>query len=146
MSDLPPLPEFELETMDGGVLRHTDLTDQITVVNFWATWCGPCVIEIPEFVAIKEEWKDRPFEIIGVSLDEEGFDIVRPFAEEFFMNYPQVLDPRGELGEQFGGAYVLPVTFIVDGSGTIIAGHSGLFPLKDYRYGLDKLVTELEAS
>ena len=138
------LPTIDQERLDGSCLTNADFEGKISLVNFWATWCGPCVVEIPEFVALQEEWKDRPFQIIGVSLDEEGFDIIRPFVEDFHMQYPQIVDPRGELGEAFGGAYALPVTFIVDGEGKILIGHAGLFPLKEYRPDLDRLVKRIE--
>lgn len=138
------VPEFERELMNGGTFTQADFNGKITLVNFWATWCGPCVVEIPEFVALKEEWKDRPFEILGVSMDEEGFDQVRPFAADFYMNYPQILDIKGELGEGFGGVYALPGTFVVGSDGKILSGYLGLFPLKEYMPDLEKLVAELE--
>lgn len=138
------VPEFERDLMNGGTFTQADFDGKITLVNFWATWCGPCVVEIPEFVALKEEWKDRPFEILGVSMDEEGFDMVRPFAEDFYMNYPQILDVQGELGEGFGGVYALPGTFVVGSDGKILSGYLGLFPIKEYMPDLEMLVAELE--
>lgn len=138
------LPVIDHELLDGTRLTNANFEGKISLVNFWATWCGPCVVEIPEFVALQEEWKDRPFQIVGVSMDEEGFDIIRPFVEDFHMQYPQIVDLRGELGEAFGGAYALPVTFIVDGDGKILIGHAGLFPLKEYRPDLDRLVKRIE--
>ena len=139
------MPEIDHERLNGSRLINADFEGKISVVNFWATWCGPCIVEIPEFVALQEEWKDRPFQFIGVSMDEEGFAIVRPFGEDFHMQYPQIWDPRGELGEAFGGVYALPVTFVVDGSGNLLAGHAGLFPLEEYLPDLDRLVTQLES-
>ncbi len=140
------LPTIDHERLTGERLTNADFEGKVSVVNFWATWCGPCIVEIPEFVALQEEWKDRPFQFIGVSQDEEGFDVVRPFVDDFMMQYPQILDPRGELGEAFGGAYVLPATFVVDGDGTILAGYGGLFPLHDFKPDLDRLVTKWENS
>ena len=140
------LPLIDHERLNGEQLTNADFEGKVSVVNFWATWCGPCIIEIPEFVALQEEWKDRPFQFIGVSMDEEGFDIVRPFVEDFMMQYPQIMDPRGELSEEFGGVYALPVTFVVDGVGSVLAGHAGLFPLHDYKPDLDRLISRLENS
>lgn len=138
------IPVIDQERLDGTRLTNADFEGKISLVNFWATWCGPCVVEIPEFVALQEEWKDRPFQIVGVSLDEEGFDIIRPFVEDFHMQYPQIVDPRGELGEAFGGAYALPVTFVVNGEGRILLGFAGLYPLKESRADLDRLISQLE--
>jgi len=140
------MPVVDHERLDGGRLTNADFEGKVTVVNFWATWCGPCVVEIPEFVALQEEWKDRPFQFVGVSLDEEGWDAVRPFAEDFMMQYPQILDPQAELGEAFGGVYALPVTFVVGPEGRILAGHAGLFPLKEYLPDIERLVEQIENS
>lgn len=140
------IPVIDHERLDGGRLTNTDFEGKVSIVNFWATWCGPCIVEIPEFVALQEEWKDRPFQFVGVSLDEEGFDAVRPFAEDFMMQYPQILDPKAALGEGFGGVYALPVTFVVGPEGQILAGHAGLFPLKDYLPDIERLVEDIENS
>ena len=140
------VPTIDHERLNGQRLTNADLEGKVTVVNFWATWCGPCVVEIPEFVALQEEWKDRPFQFVGVSLDEEGFDQIRPFVEDFHMQYPQIMDPRAELGEAFGGVYALPVTFVVDGDGSIVAGHAGMFPLKEYLPDLERMVSRLESA
>lgn len=146
MPTVDMLPPIDHERLNGERLTVANFEGKVSVVNFWATWCGPCIVEIPEFVALQEEWKDRPFQFIGVSMDEEGFDIVRPFVQDFMMQYPQIMDPRGELGEAFGGVYALPVTFVVDADGSVLAGHAGLFPLHDYKPDLDRLVARLENS
>ena len=140
------IPMIDQERLNGERLTNADFEGKVSVVNFWATWCGPCIVEIPEFVALQEKWKDRPFQFIGVSLDEEGFEVIRPFVEDFMMQYPQIWDPRAELGEAFGGVYALPVTFVVDGDGRIRAGHAGLFPLEEYLPDLERLVARLERS
>ncbi len=138
------LPEFSRPMLRGGTLTSSSLSGKITLINFWATWCGPCVVEIPEFVALKKEWIDRPFEIVGVSLDETGFEAVRPFAEDFYVNYPQILDLDGELGDELGGIFALPATFVIDESGTIVKSYLGLFPMSEMRAELDKWISQIE--
>lgn len=130
--------------MTGDSLRTVDLKGQITLVNFWATWCGPCVVEMPELIGLHAEWSERPFQVVGVSMDEEGFDIVRPFAKDFGVNYPVVLD-KGPLADAFGGVYGLPTTFVVDADGTVLHRYIGLFPFDEVRADLDRMVSALES-
>jgi len=134
-----PLPEFSFTDMLGNRMSNAELSGKITLVNFWATWCGPCIIEIPDLVVLYDEWQDRPFEIIGVSMDDEGFDMVKPFAEDLAINYPIVLDD-GTFAEQFGGVYGLPTTFLVDENGKITDRFIGLFPLEEVKDELNAMV------
>ena len=141
-----PMPEFSRPTLTGDVLESSSLAGKVTVINFWATWCGPCIVEIPEFVALYDELAGPDFEIVGVSSDLEGFEIVAPFAEDFLMQYPIVMDSDGLLGEAFGGVYALPTTFIVNRAGTIVERHMGLFSFEELRSRLEQLLDESEPS
>ena len=135
-------PDFR-DTRGNGY-RYEDYLGKNLVINYWAIWCGPCIIETPDFVALQEEWKDRPFQIIGVSMDETGFEAVQPFVNDFMVNYPQILD-EGPLADGFGGVWALPTTFLVDGDGQVQSSFLGLFPMEKRRDYLDKLVKELES-
>jgi peroxiredoxin len=139
------VPAFSAPSIDGTTFESSSFEGKVTVINFWATWCAPCVVEIPEFVALYDEWSDRPFEIVGVASDWEGFRVVRPFAEDFLMNYPVVSDSAGTVGEKFGGVYALPTTFVVDANGHVVRRYMGLFPFDEFRAQLDSLIDEAAA-
>jgi thiol-disulfide isomerase/thioredoxin len=137
------VPAFDYIDMLGNKMSNEEISGKVTLINFWATWCGPCIVEIPDFVVLYDEWQDRPFEIVGVSMDDDGYDLVRPFAEDLAMNYPVVIDD-GTLAEQFGGVYGLPTTFLVDENGTITDRFIGLFPTEELKGRLDKMVAQAE--
>ena len=133
------LPEFRLQELGGERFTHDDLEGKVALINFWATWCGPCKIEMPWFVDFQRQFKDRGFTVLAISLDEGGWDPVRAFAEEMDFNFPVVLggDP---VSEAFGGIYVLPTTLIVNRSGEIVYRHSGLIPKATYEEEIESLL------
>lgn len=134
-------PDFEREQMDGSFFRLSDHEGTVRVLNFWATWCMPCRVEVPEFVEMQERYRDDGLLFVGISLDDEGFAAVEPFAEEFSMNYPQVVDD-GELTDLYGGVYGLPTTFIVDRHGEIRARFNGRVHQEDLEPFLQELLAE----
>lgn len=138
-----PMPSFSKISLSGDSLRSQSLRGKVTLVNFWATWCGPCVIETPDFVALRNEWKDRNFEIVGISMDTEGFEVVSGFAEDFQIPYPLILD-EGPLSDEFGGVYALPTTFVVDAEGLIRHRFIGAFPVEEMKETLDEMIRETE--
>lgn len=137
------MPAFSKISLSGDSLRSQSLRGKVILVNFWATWCGPCVIETPDFVALRNEWEERNFEIVGISMDTEGFEVVSGFAEDFQIPYPLILD-EGPLSDEFGGVYALPTTFVVDAEGLIRHRFVGAFPVEEMRETLDKMILETE--
>lgn len=136
--DIEMAPDFEREEMDGSMFRFSDYDGKVRVVNFWATWCMPCRVEVPEFVELQNDYRDDGLLFVGISLDDEGFAAVEPFAEEFSMNYPQVVDD-GELSDLYGGVFGLPTTFVVDRQGEIRARFNGRVHKED----LEPLLVDL---
>ncbi len=120
-----PAPDFSLEDADGNLVKLSDLEGKVVLLNFWATWCGPCKIEMPWFVDFQRKYKDRGFSVVAVSLDEEGWDVVRPYTEEMQFNFPVVVG-NDEMAAEFGDVYALPTTMIINRKGEIVSTHTGL--------------------
>lgn len=110
-------PDFLLETLDGGDIRLSDLRGQGVIVNLWATWCGPCRREMPQFVAAYDRYQDEGLEIIALNVQESG-SIIRPFVEDFGIDFPVALDRRGAVSDEYR-IIGLPTTFFIDRRGVI---------------------------
>lgn len=111
-------PDFALRTLDGVEIRLSELRGRVVVLNFWATWCSPCRREIPEFVALQNHFGTEDVLFLGISLDDEGPEVVRAFAEEMGVNYPILIDD-GSANAAYGPIAALPVTFFVGRDGTV---------------------------
>jgi cytochrome c biogenesis protein CcmG/thiol:disulfide interchange protein DsbE len=134
-----PAPDFTLKDGEGRKVSLSDFRGKVVLLNFWATWCGPCKIEMPWFIEFQRKYKDRGFSVVAVSLDEEGWDVVKPFAEEMKFNFPVLLG-NDELAERFGGIQALPTTLIIDKEGRIYSNHMGLVSMSDYEDEINKLL------
>jgi peroxiredoxin len=132
-------PNFALPDAQGNEIKLSDLKGKVVLLNFWATWCGPCKIEMPWFVEFQREYKDKGFAVVAVSLDEEGWEVVKPFAEGLKLNFPVVVGDD-ELAGKFGGIAALPTTFIIDKEGKIVATHTGLVSKSDYKEEIESLL------
>jgi thiol:disulfide interchange protein DsbD len=131
-------PIFSLKSYDGKTIELAQLKGKVVVVNFWATWCGPCRAEIPDFIKVYDAYKAKGLEIVGIALDEEGWSAVEPFTEKNKINYPIVLGTR-EVVQQYGGIESIPTTFLVDKDGYLVAMQVGMLP----KEALEKKVNSL---
>ena len=118
------MPEWSLKDMEGKTVRSTDLKGKVVIVDFWATWCGPCRTEIPNFIALQKKYEKQGLVVVGLSVDEDGADVVKRFARKLGMNYPVLLSDE-KTREAFGGIEAVPMTFIVDREGHIAKKHLG---------------------
>src|ERR1035437_7850787 len=82
-----PAPDFEVKDANGQAFRLADYKGKVVLLNLWATWCGPCKVEIPWFIDFEKNYKDRGFAVVGISLDDDGWEAVKPYIEERKMNY-----------------------------------------------------------
>lgn len=133
-AELPRLgeaPEWKLRRLDGEWLRSADLAGKVVVVDFWATWCGPCRQEIPGYVAMQRELEAEGVVIVGVSLDTRRPRFVRAFGEKHGINYELVMGSDAMV-RAFGGVEVIPTTFLIDRDGQIRHRKVGVMHREDY--------------
>lgn len=123
-SEFPIAPSFSLTSLSGEKIDLQDYRGKVVLLDFWATWCGPCRIEIPGFVQLQNKYGSQGLAIIGVSMDD-GPAPVRGFYQTFHMNYPVVMG-SDKLGELYGGILGLPTSFLIGRDGRIYAEHVGL--------------------
>jgi peroxiredoxin len=132
-------PDFALKDANGKVVHLADYQGKVVLLDFWATWCGPCVIEIPWFTEFQRKYKDRGFEVLGVSMDDDGWKAINPFVAMKKVNY-RVLLGDDKTGDLYGGLEALPTTFVIDRYGRIASVHIGLAGKKDFEDAIEKLL------
>jgi peroxiredoxin len=132
-------PDFALKDANGKLVHLADYQGKVVLLDFWATWCGPCVIEIPWFTEFQRKYKDRGFEVLGVSMDDDGWKAINPFVAKRKINYRIVLGDD-KTGDQYGGLEALPTTFVIDRNGRIASVHVGLAGKKDFEDAIEKLL------
>ena len=130
-TDRKAAPEFSLKDADGRTVTLADYKGKVVLLNFWATWCGPCKIEIPWFVEFEQKYKDRGFAVLGVAMDEEGWEAVKPYIEQTKINY-RIVVGNDSIATLYGGVESLPTTFVLDRAGKIASTHVGLVSKGDY--------------
>lgn len=132
-------PNFQVKDANGAVVTPAEYKGKVVLLNFWATWCGPCKAEIPWFQEFDSKLKDRGFAVLGVSMDEEGWDVVKPYIAERKITYRMVIGSE-EMSTMYGGIESLPTTFIIDKDGKIAAIHTGLVSKATYQKEIEDLL------
>ena len=137
--DRKAAPEFTLKDSNGQTVHLSDYKGKVVLLDFWATWCGPCKIEIPWFMEFEQQLKDRGFAVLGVSMDEDGWNVVKPYIQQYKVNY-RILLGNDQVGEIYGGVESLPTTFIIDRQGKIASVHIGLSGKDDFKNAITQLL------
>ncbi len=124
-AQLRPMPEVKFSTTKGEIISSADLRGKVTLVNFWATSCAPCITEMPKFVSTYNQFKDRGFETILVAMEYDPPAYVKTYTERNKLPFKVALDARGDIAKGFGDVSITPTTFIVDRQGKIIKSFLG---------------------
>jgi peroxiredoxin len=120
-----PAPDFTLESLDGKNVSLSDLRGKAVLLNFWATWCAPCKIEMPWFVDLQREYGSQGLQIVGVAMDDSSKEDIAKFAKDMGVNYPVLLGKEA-VGEAYGGVPALPESFFIGRNGKIVDKIIGL--------------------
>ena len=118
-------PDFTLDSLDGKSTRLSDFRGKAVLLNFWATWCGPCKIEMPWFVDLQKQYGAEGLQIVGVAMDEASKEDIAKFAKGMGVNYPILLGKEA-VGEAYGGVPGLPESFFIGRDGKVVDKIIGL--------------------
>lgn len=124
-------PDFELQSLDGRTVKLSDLRGKAVLVNFWATWCQPCKLEMPWFEELHQQYRSQGLEILGINTDDyisskdSVRDEVAKFAKDLGVTYT-ILRGKEGVADAYGGAQFLPITFYIDRQGKIISNVTGI--------------------
>jgi cytochrome c biogenesis protein CcmG/thiol:disulfide interchange protein DsbE len=143
--DRKPAPDFTLKDASGTNVQLSSYRGKVVLLNFWATWCGPCEMEIPWFVAFEQEYKSKGFEVVGISMDDDGWPAIKPFIGAKKINY-RILLGNDSVTQLYGGVDALPTSFMIDRDGRIAAVHIGLAGKEEYANEIQNLLATRETT
>ena len=118
-------PDFELDSLDGKKVKLSDFRGKAVILNFWATWCAPCKVEMPWFVDLQNQYGRDGLEVLGVAMDDSEPAKISQFTSEIGVNYPVLLG-TDKVSEQYGNVEYLPTTFYINRQGKIVGKVAGL--------------------
>jgi len=118
-------PDFALKSLEGQDVRLSDLRGKAVLLNFWATWCAPCKIEMPWFVELQKQYGGQGLQIVGVAMDDASQEDIAKFAQNMGVNYP-ILIGKEAVGDAYGGVQFLPLSVYIGRDGKIVDKAFGL--------------------
>ena len=133
-----PVPAFLARDLNGKVVSTAEWNGKVTLLTFWATWCGPCRAEIPMLIDLQKQYKDQ-LQVVGISVDDDEPERVKAFVDKAGINYPVVMWTR-DIVTRFGGVPALPTTFVINREGRVMQKHVGLIAPGIYELELKSLM------
>jgi len=130
-------PDFTLTTLDGRTMKLSDFHGKAVLLNFWATWCEPCKVEMPWFVDLQNKYGSQGLQVVGVAMDDASPSDIASFAQKLGVNYP-VLIGKEEVGAEYGGIEYLPSTFYINRDGKILDHVFGLVSKSEIETNIQK--------
>ena len=132
-------PDFTLTDNNGKPVKLSSFKGKVVLLNFWATWCGPCKVEIPWFIEFQQAYRDRDLVILGVSFDDDGWKSVKPYMTAKKINY-RIMIGNDDVAKLYGGVESLPTTLAIDKQGRVASTHVGLVSKSDYKNEIESLL------
>ncbi len=139
-----PAPDFTLESLEGKTVRLSDFRGKGVLLNFWATWCQPCKIEMPWFAELQKQYGPQGLQIVGVAMDDASPKEIGEFAHDLGVNYP-ILVGKEEVGDAYGGVQFLPATFYIGRDGKVVDKVFGLKGRGEIEENIKKALAEGQA-
>ena len=130
-------PNFELATLDGQRVKLSDYRGKAVLLNFWATWCGPCKVEMPWFVDLQKKYGNDGLVILGIAMDDSETPKIAQVASEMGVNYPVLLG-TDKVSEAYGNVELLPTSFYIDREGKIVGKGEGLLGRNEIEQNVQK--------
>lgn len=134
-----PAPDFSAKDAQGKPIALSSFKGKVVLLNFWATYCGPCKLEMPWFAEFEKKYGPQGFAVFGVAMDEEGWEVVKPYLNRVPVNY-KVGVAGDEVAAKYGGIDTLPETLILDREGRIAARHVGLVSKSEYEKDIESVL------
>jgi peroxiredoxin len=142
-------PDFSLTTLDGKTVRLSDFRGKAVLLNFWATWCEPCKIEMPWFVDLQRQYAAQGLQIVGVAMDDADPEDIAKFAKKMGIDYPILVgkdSDRDAVASSYGGVQFLPETFYIDREGKVVDKAFGLKGRSEIEDNIKKALAEEPAA
>ena len=139
MANAKPASDFTLPSLDGKPVKLSAFKGKVVLLNFWATWCGPCKAEIPGFVELQTKYQND-LVVLGLSVDDPA-DKAKAFADQYKVNYPIVLGlGHDEIQDAYGPIYGIPASFLISRDGKLCKRHLGLAPKAQFEREIKALL------